>query len=323
MGQAEASKAGGAGGARMFRRLLLLGHTGFIGSHLVRFFRAHAPHVEVVGRSLSAIDLTNQRDVELLAELCGPDTAVLMCAAIKRQFGDNLDTFSQNVMMVMNLCRLLQSRPVGRLVFFSSAAVYGEEIHNPRITEQTPVHPASFYGMAKYTSECLFRKIFKVHRDAVGSSLLIVRPALIYGPGDSGGTYGPSGFVRSALKREPIILWGDGTERREFLFIDDVVQAVSRLTFHDYDGVVNLVSGTSNTFRDAVDAVARLAGSELRVTSRPRTKDKVDNGFSNEMFRSLVPDLVFTSLEEGTRRTFEAEAHALLRQEHVLAGGRA
>jgi len=65
-------------------------------------------------------------------------TAVIMCAAIKRQLGDDLDTFSRNVAMAVNLCRVLEKRPVARFMFFSSAAVYGEEITSLQITRKPP-----------------------------------------------------------------------------------------------------------------------------------------------------------------------------------------
>src|SRR2546421_8155294 len=118
-------------------RVLILGHSGFIGGHLVRWFREHSPGVKILGEALPNIDLIRGEDADKLAPLFDAGTAVIMCAAIKRQLGDNLDTFSRNVTMAVNLCRLLEKRPVARLVFFSSAAVYGEEIEGVAITTAT------------------------------------------------------------------------------------------------------------------------------------------------------------------------------------------
>ncbi len=101
-----------------------------------------------------------------------------MCA-IKRQFSDNLDAFVQNVKMVVNLCRLPQDHPVARL--FCSAAVYGEDIENTNIREESAICPTSYYGIEKYTSECLLRKAFE-GRDQ--RWLFIMRPPLVYSPGD-------------------------------------------------------------------------------------------------------------------------------------------
>jgi len=283
------------------KRVLILGHSGFIGSHLVRRLHENLPEVEILGEALPAIDLTRVEDAEKLAPFLDAGTAVIMCAAIKRQLGDNLDTFSRNVAMSVNLCRVLENRPVARFVFFSSAAVYGEEITSLQITEETAVQPTSFYGAAKFACECLFRRVI---RPPV--SLVILRPALIYGPGDQG-SYGPSGFVKAAVKGESIRLWGDGTELREFVFVEDVARLVHRLVFHEFDGVLNIVAGTSHTFKEALDAVSQLVPLKQQVVSRPRTKPKADHAFDTTRLKQLFHDFPFTELEEGIKRTVEFE----------------
>jgi UDP-glucose 4-epimerase len=283
------------------KRVLILGHSGFIGSHLVRHLREHLSDVEIVGEALPDIDLIRREDAEKLAPLFDAGTVVIMCAAIKRQMGDNLDTFSANVAMAANLCRLLEKRPVARFVFFSSAAVYGEEITSLKITEETAAQPTSFYGAAKFACECLFRKVIQPP-----ASLVILRPALVYGPGDQG-SYGPSGFVKAAVRGEPITLWGDGTELREFVFVEDVAQLVRRLVFHEFRGVLNIVTGKSHTFKEALDGVSQLVPLKYEVVSRPRTKPKADHAFDTARLKQFFPDFPFTGLEEGIERTVEFE----------------
>jgi UDP-glucose 4-epimerase len=226
-----------------------------------------------------------------------------MLAGVKRQLGDTLETFLQNVQMAVNVCRILQDNPVRRVVFFSSAAVYGEEINNTSITEHTPVQPTSLYGAAKYASECLFQK---VTAPSDPGTLLILRPPVIYGPGDMGNAYGPSGFVEAAAKGQTITIWGDGTERREFIFVEDAAEIACRLTFGDYAGIVNLASGTSYTFLNVLSAVTQALGKETATMSRPRSKPKVDHGFDNSRVTTLLPDFEFTPLDEGIRRLVAA-----------------
>ena len=178
----------------MIRRVLILGHTGFIGSALAEVFRASEPRVEVIGMSTPEIDLTAA--AVWLEKFFEPQTAVLMCAAIKRQRGDTLENFLKNLSMVTHLSPLLQERSVGRFVYFSSAAVYGEDIHNTRITEETAVCPRSYYGMVKFASECLLRKACEKHDP---SPLVVLRPATVYGPGQRWVDYGPTRFVQAYL----------------------------------------------------------------------------------------------------------------------------
>jgi UDP-glucose 4-epimerase len=293
-------------GEKPIERVIILGHNGFIGGNLHRFFSEHSPRVELIGRDFPETDLTRPEDAQKLGELFEPGTAVIVCAAIKKQIGDSLEAFSSNLQIAMNLCRVLAKRPAGKVIFFSSAAVYGEDVHNTNITEQTPPQPSTYYGLAKFTSEVLFHKAVVENKQ---TALLLLRPALVYGPGDQGG-YGPTGFVKAALKGEQIVMWGDGLEKREFIYVGDLVRIVHGLTFQKCEGVVNVASGQSYTYQDALEIVQKHVSLESPVTSRPRTKNKADHGFDNSRLRSLLPGFRFTSLAEGTRLTFEANRPA-------------
>ena len=107
-----------------------------------------------------------------------------------------------------------------RFLFVSSAEVYGEDLNDLLITEETQIAPTSYYGMAKYASELIIKKSLI---DYPNTSYMILRPALVYGPGEEGSFYGPSGFMKAAVKNEEILLWGNGSELREFVYIDDLI----------------------------------------------------------------------------------------------------
>lgn len=275
-------------------RIVILGHTGFIGKHLENFFKKKYP--EVIGKGLPDFDLT--KDSDSLKNIFDMETVVIMCSAIKKDYGDNIDNFSKNASMVVNVCKILETNPVKNFIYFSSAAVYGEDIHNLQISEKTAINPTSYYGMAKYVSERLLWKVSK-------NNLIIIRPPGIYGPGDQP-CYGPSGFVKAALNNEAVTLWGDGAEKREFIFIDDVVQLIDKLILTNYKGVLNLASGKSFTFKDIIDVVSSLTNSEIEVNFRERTKNKVDNEFDNSALLKIFPRFTFTPLKDGIKDTIES-----------------
>lgn len=280
-----------------FKKIVILGHSGFIGSHLENFLsHSPVPSWNVVGRSLPDVDLTNWDSTKQLKSVFDNQTSVILTAAVKRQFGDTLDVFRQNLSIVENVCRLLQYNPVKQVIFFSSAAVYGEETENICIDEETPVNPTSFYGIAKYTSERLLQKTCLEYQI---SSLVCLRPPLIYGPGDQGQTYGPSGFCGAAVAGEPITLWGDGSELREFIFIDNLCQIVEKLLDSDIFTELNVVSGLSYSFADII-SVLKQNFPELKVHNRPRSKTKANNAFNPQRIKSFLPsNFKFTSLEQG------------------------
>jgi UDP-glucose 4-epimerase len=287
-------------------RVLILGDTGLIGGAVRRRLEARMPPGTVQGRSMPEVDLCQSDHMDRLAGLFNEKTAVVMCAGVKRQLGDSPGIFLQNVQMVVNVCNLLQKHPVGRFIYFSSAAVYGEDVNNVSINENTPVCLRSYYGIAKHSSELL---LGKVHTSLNQEKLLLLRPPLVYGPGDGGAFYGPSGFIKDSINEDPIILWGDGSELREFVFSEDAAEIVERLIFGRTFGVLNLVSGRSSTFAQVLDIVSRLQGRPVKYRSRDRTKEKVDNAYVNKKLANALPDFQFTTLEDGMRRTWEAFRH--------------
>jgi UDP-glucose 4-epimerase len=290
-----------------FSRVVLLGHSGYIGRRLAAAFAAAAPGLPVAGFSAPALDLTRPESARALEERLDPDCALVVCAAIKKQLGDTPEIFQQNLAMVLNVCRAAAVRPVRRLVFFSSAAVYGEDVQHGVIDESTAVQPTSFYGIGKFAAERLLLRMAGQHPQA---SLLILRPALVYGPREPAYYYGPSGFLAKTLAGTPITLWGDGEELREFLFVDDVAALTVPLTFSSVTGILNIVSGTSYTYTQALGSIARLTGRQPAVTSRPRTKDKVDHRYDPSRLMRACPGFAFTTMEEGVRRILNETAAA-------------
>lgn len=287
-------------------RVIIFGHDGFIGKQVCDFFSKHNPKLEVIGKSFPPFDLTSEEAVSGLKDFFDMNTAVIMLSAIKPNFENDLGTFTKNVQMITNLCKLMQERPVRRFIYFSSAAVYGEDIHNTNITEQTPINARSYYGMAKYACEQLLWKTFDEQQN---NSLFILRPPVVYGPGEPVISYNPAGFLKKILNKEKLILWGGGTEKREFIFIDDVARLVHYFTFHDCDGMLNIASGRAYTFKDAVDIISKLVNFKFQVDSRKRTKDKVDNEFNNKQFVKLLPDFKFITLEQGLKKSFDYESN--------------
>jgi UDP-glucose 4-epimerase len=281
-------------------RVIVLGHSGFIGQRLIAHLRATTPELPVVGCSRPDLDLSITAEAERLASLFDAGSVVVFLAAVKRQSGDTVHSFMHNSAIIETVVTALARQPAARLIYFSSAAIYGEDVAHPIINEATPLQPRSYYGLSKFTGEWVLRR----HCPEGGpTSLLCVRPATIYGPTEPGLPYGPTGFLRQALANRPIVLWGDGSELREFLYVEDVVELLGRLIQEPVAGVLNLASGTSWRFTDVLDAVATTIGQPPMVDSRQRSKDKVDNRFDASRLRGLFPDFRFTSLSDGIART--------------------
>lgn len=285
------------------QRIVVLGHSGFIGRRLIDRFRSAAPSAEVVGRSLGDIDLVDYANSRVLLPYFSRNTMLVMCSAIKRQEGDTPEIFLRNMQMTVTVAKLLAEAPVLRLVYFSSAAVYGEDIENLNINENTPMKPRSYYGLYKSSSEWI---LSNEAANGSASSFLALRPATIYGPGEPSTSYGPIGFLHTAARGEPIVLWGDGLEKRELIFIEDAAEATVRVALSPAEGVINIVAGRSYTYRDVVHGVGAILGRMPEIVTRPRTKQKVDNIFDASRIAALLPGFRFSTLTEGIRAAHPA-----------------
>lgn len=289
------------------RRVVVLGHTGFVGRRLREYFQERYPSLEVAGFSSSEIDLMQPDHAARLGDHLDVATAVIMCSGIKSNYGSNLETYGRNLAMAQNVSSVLSKHPVQRFVFFSSIAVYGVDKHDVDITEQTPITPDTHYGLAKYHSEGLFSLEFERLK---ASSLVILRTPTIYGSNEKIIAPTPSGFLTTYLNGGQVSIWGDGSELREFLFIEDLVRVLDHLLQGSFSGVLNVSSGHPRSYQDALDIIARLLNRELVVNRRERTKPKVDKVYKTTLLRSLLPGFQFTPLEEGLQRIVASRSRA-------------
>jgi len=275
--------------------LIIIGHSGFIGSELSKFYKRKKNLKKITLVSSDKVNLTSKKSIKYLQGIYSKNTVVIFCAGIKRQLGDNIDIFNKNLLIITNFAKSLNSN-IKKIIFFSSAAVYGEDTYRSlRINENTSVDPTSYYGLSKYNSEIILKKI----TENLKIKLVCMRPPLVYGFQDKSMGYGPTQFISLSLQNKTIVLWGDGSEKREFLYIKDLIYITSIIQNSNYEGVLNIVSGKSNDFIDIINVLKKNYNPKLRVINKERSKPKVDVKFSNIKLKKLIKGYKFTSLSSG------------------------
>ena len=252
----------------------------------------------VEGYSSSSLNLLQDGSVPKLAKKIGPNTLVIHSASKMKRDGDSPELLAQNITMTMNILRALKDHPPRAFVFISSQAVFGEERHHTSLTEKSPLRPTSFYGLSKKISEELIAEHLPEETET-----LILRPPFVYGSGDTT-SYSPSGFLLTALRRERIILWGDGSEKREFLYVGDLSRILAELLRQRERGAFNLTGGTRTTFRTVVEEVEKTLHYSVKVSTRRRSKKKVDFLFGKGRLSLTLPGFQYTSLADGLAKTF-------------------
>lgn len=286
----------------MSGRTVILGGTGFVGGALAAELGRRGADVHAVGSS--TVDLTAREADARLAGLLGPDTT-LVVAARTRNAPDGPARFLADTAIVAAAAGAVNLAPPARCVYFSSFAVYGEDVDRLEITEETAPNPSSYYGAARFAGELLLG--VSARRESV--PLLVVRPSSVYGPGDETGAYGPARFIRELLERGEVRLFGDGRELRDYVFVDDVARAVADLVERGATGTYNAASGRSASFVELAGLLAQVADRPFEVVEVPRLgPPRGSQSATPAKLLAESPGFRFTPLEDGLTATYVATA---------------
>ncbi len=273
----------------------LFGHTGFFGREIYRYLKTKKKITSLSTFSSKEFDLSKKIDIKSLSKKYKKNCTIIFCSGIKKQYGDNLNIFDLNQRIITNFAKSLNTN-VKRIIYFSSASVYGEDkFHKNRINENTELYLKSYYGLSKFISERILEKTTK----ELGIKLIIFRIPLVYGVGDSTKGYGPSDFINNFIENKPISLWGKGDELREFIYILDIVRLTYKFLNNKTEGIFNIVSGKSYTFFAIIRILNKIFLKKYKINYKKRTKQKVDHKFDNKKISKFSNRYKFHTLEEG------------------------
>ena len=239
--------------------VLLLGGTGFIGSALAARLEREGIATHILGHHDAA-------RLEKLLPQCG--TVIhLASATTPGSSASHPELELDNLALTLRLLELMQGQPETHLIFFSSGGtVYGNPERLP-VTEDAPIAPLSNHGAGKAAQEA-FCQAFRAN----GHAVTILRPSNAYGPGQN--KRGGFGLIRTLLEHAraetAMEIWGDGENVRDFIYIDDVVEACMRFVALPQDsGTYNLGSGTGYSINQMLCVVEQVTGIKLKVSHRP------------------------------------------------------
>jgi len=197
---------------------------------------------------------------------------------------------------------LLDSLPAvpQRIVFSSTLDVYASPPPNQTLHEESPLGPSGLYGASKLFCEQLVR----VHARAFGYDCAILRYGHIYGPGEDAYAKLIPQLIRRLLGGQAPVLYGDGSVERDFMYVEDVVEATVRaaLTDNVLPGPVNIVRGMSVSIRAIAETLVRLTGFAGEIEYLSDEAPGHSLRFDNRLMRDFLGAWDLVSLEEGLRR---------------------
>lgn len=302
-------------------KVLVTGGAGFIGSWTAEAL-VRAGHEVIVLDDLSTGDLRNLSsvaesvrflkgdvtDARTVAELIREERpeAIIHLAAIvsvDEVAEDPVRGFEVNVQGTLNLLEAARRYGVRELIYASSAAVYGDPVGLP-VREDHPTRPKNVYGATKLAGEALV----SAYMGNYGVPTAVLRYFNVYGPRMRAGPY--SGvirkFIEAVLAGEPITIFGDGEQTRDFVYVEDVALANLAALESGARGVYNIGSGRPTKVRDLAALVMKVLGREVPVRHAPPRPGDIRHSYAD--ISRAVEEMGWsprTGLEEGLRKTAE------------------
>ena len=298
-------------------RILVIGGAGFVGSHIVdqllaepiaeivvldNFVRGTRENIEDAARDerVRIVD-GSVTDVELLRDLMSESDYVFHLAALwlHECVHEPRSAIDVNVVGTWNVVEAARATGVKRVVYSSSASVYGNALESP-MTEEHPFNNRTLYGATKIAGEQFFRAFNEQH----GLDYVGLRYMNIYGPRmDYKGTY--VSVIMKVLDRieagEAPVIFGDGSQAYDFVHVADVARAnILALKSDATDEFFNIGMGVRTTIGELVELLLKLTDSELEPEYRPEEQSFVTERVgSTEKAERLLGFRASVPLEEG------------------------
>ncbi|MGJ5095342.1 GDP-L-fucose synthase [Bradyrhizobium oligotrophicum] len=298
------------------KRVFVAGHRGMVGSALVR--RLASEGVELLTVPRSEVDLRDQAAVFSWFARARPQAVFLAAAKVGGIVANNTlraEFIYENIAIATNVIHAAHVNGAEKLMFLGSSCIYPKLAPQPLREDSMltgPLEPTNEpYAIAKIAGI----KMVEAYRSQYGADFINVMPTNLYGPGDN---YHPeySHVVAALIRRfhearladaPEVVVWGTGTPRREFLYVDDMADAcVHLMKTYSEAGLVNIGTGEDITIADFARVVAATAGYRGRIsfdTSRP---DGTPRKLLDISRLAKLGWRATTSLKEGIARAYQA-----------------
>ena len=298
-------------------RITVTGGAGFIGSHLVDRLIEDGHTVQVIDNLYTGnkefvhskaqfveLDIRDPKLYSVLEEF-RPDYIFHEAAQteVSTSMSNPMLDCDINLMGLINLLNAAVKLDIKKFLMPSSAAVYGNLDTLP-LNENMIGNPSSFYGLTKLTTEHYLR----IYHEAFGLPYICYRYSNVFGPRQGNGGEGGviSIFAKAIVQGSPIIIYGDGKQTRDFIYVDDVVEANILGMQHQVIGIYNVSTGISSSVNLLVDEFRNISGKDIEVVyDKPRLGDIRDSVLATDKSEK---GLLFTAkynLHDGLIKTYE------------------
>jgi len=298
-------------------KIFVTGHGGMVGSAIVRRLEAGG-YANLLTRGRADLDLLDQRAVHGFLAAEKPDYIFIAAAkvgGIQANDSYRADFLYENLMIESNLIHGAHLAGVERLLFLGSSCIYPRDCPQPIREDYLltgPLEPTNEpYAIAKIAGIKLAENYNRQHGRRYASAM----PTNLYGPNDNydlASSHVLPALIRKAHEAklrgdDTLVVWGTGTPRREFLYVDDLADACVHLMERDYDGpLVNVGTGEDVTIAEVAEIVMEVVGFSGRIMFDTGKPDGTPRKLLDVSRLEALGWRARTSLRDGIRLAYDA-----------------
>lgn len=298
-------------------KILVTGGLGFIGSNLIRkaneanFSDITVLDNELVGREKHIDGLqaklvkASLSDDEIVDDLVSSHDVIVHLAADTTVMGSIENpqyNFETNVISTFGLLEKMRAHGKKRLLFASTGgAITGEA--EPPLDETMPARPLSPYGASKLAGE----GYLSAYGGSFGLQTCAFRFSNVFGPGSFHKGSVVAAYFKSVLNGDPLLVYGDGEQTRDFIYVDDICDLLVQSFNTDYSGVYQLGSGAPTSVNELIGMIEKIVGTDNmpKVVNKPKRAGEVEKTYCDiSKARAEIGYNPVVSLEDGLQTTW-------------------
>lgn len=296
-------------------KIYVAGHNGMVGSAIVRILKARE-YSSILTRTRSELDLLDQKAVFEFLAAERPDYVFVAAAKVGGILANNTmraDFLAQNLGIELNLIEGAHRAGIQDLMFLGSSCIYPRDCPQPIREEYLLTGPLEKTNEPYAIAKIAGLKLCESFNRQYGRRYVGAMPTNLYGPNDNydlATSHVLPALLRKAheakVGRSPeLVVWGSGTPRREFLYVDDLAEACVYLMESGYTGdLINIGTGVDVTIRELAETVMKTVGYDGKIRFDASKPDGTPRKLLDVSRLSSLGWKARTSLEEGIRRAY-------------------
>lgn len=256
-------------------KIIVTGGAGFIGSHLVNFLVKKKFEILVIDNlsNRNKIDIRDNKKINNCFKEFSPDYVFHLAAITSKSLTNAKEVKEVNVLGTTNILKACIKNNVKKIIFSSSAAVYGNAEKFP-IKENQKLSPINPYGISKADAEQNILSYSKKYN----LNYSILRYSNVYGPGQRSDSEGGvvSIFSNNIFLSKKIIVYGNGAQTRDFIYIDDVIRANYLSMLSPANFIANVSTGNETSVLNLIKIIEKKLDKKANIIYKPAKEGEIE-----------------------------------------------